>query len=176
MRVVRDLYMGNPVEDAILFVTGASIFYWSVALWAGIAVARKSVHGPIDLHGCQSGDYSIFPTGVYRSALLSAIFFFLFLLFLSRQRFLLSQNRWKNESAYTDREVESVSLRTSLLLSLVVVIVAWSVPLLIDVATPGSKSQKTFVQSLENTGDFISNLFSPLQSQPFETQPFLGIR
>ncbi|NMC45997.1 MAG: transglutaminase domain-containing protein [Chloroflexi bacterium] len=175
MRVVRDLYMGNPVEDAILFVTGASIFYWSVALWAGIAVARnKRPWLPLIFMGASLVTTQFFQPGVYRSALLSAIFFFLFLLFLSRQRFLLSQNRWKNESAYTDREVESVSLRTSLLLSLVVVIVAWSVPLLIDVATPGSKSQKTFVQSLENTGDFISNLFSPLQSQPVRNATIFG--
>lgn len=175
IRVVRDIYAGNPVEDAILFVIGASVFYWFAALGAGIALARsKGPWLPLIFMSASLVITQFFQPKVYRSALLSATFFFLFLLLISRQRFLSSQNRWKNEFAYIDREIESVSLRISLLLSVVVVAIAWGVPLLIDLVTPGSKSQKTFVQSLENTGDLISNLFSPLQSRPVRSETIFG--
>lgn len=173
--IIQNLYDAEPVEDAILLVVGASIFYWVNAVWAGFALSRKkSPWVPLILMGVSLVITQFFQPQVYRSALLSATYFFLFFLLLGRQRFLTAHDRWEDESAYADREVESVFLRTSLLLSGIVVVIAWSVPLLIDLATPGSKSQKTFVQTLEDTGDFISNLFSPLQSQPVRKEAVFG--
>lgn len=173
--VIQSLRANSPVEDNILFISGMGIFYLVTALWMGISlVKRKYAWIPVVLLTTAMLTTQFLQPPIYRSDLLSGIYFFLTLTWLGRTNFLANQRRWEENEAYEDQGASSVFLRTSLVLAIFITAFAWSTPTLINLATRGTKENKAFVQTLEDTGDFISNLFSPLESRPIRTERVFG--
>ncbi len=172
---VNDLLQDSPVEDNILFITGMGMVYWVIALWAGIALIRMGdMWLPTLLLSTAVIATQFFQPVVYRNELLSSVFFFLFVFLLGRQHYLKTHRQWKDENAYEDRDAGRVFLTSASIISAVVVVIAWSTPLIIDLASPGTKQHKAFVQTLEDTGDLFSHLFSSLTSQPVKKESTFG--
>lgn len=175
LNAFTDLLHGSPVEDNILFIAGMGVFYWVVAVWAGIALIRKGeIWLPAVFLSAAVISTQFFQPPVYRNDLLSGAFFFLLVFLLGFQQYQRSHNRWKNKNAYEDQDARKVFLSSAAVISFVIVMIAWSIPLIIDLATPGTKQHKAFVQSLEDTGDVFSNLFSSLSSQPVSKESNFG--
>lgn len=172
---LRALLQGSPVPDNILFILSTGILYWIISLWAGIGLIRKNnPWAPVSLLAASLVATQFFRPIVYRSGLLSGVFFFLLLFLLGRLNFLTAHRRWIERNAYEDQGSGTVFLRTTFVISIVLVILAWSVPFFMDVATPGTKQHTAFVQTIEDSGDFFSDFFSSLKSQPIQKETVFG--
>ena len=175
LEAFTDLLQDSPVEDNILFITGMGMVYWVIALWAGIAVIRKGeIWLPALLLSTAVISTQFFQPIVYRNELLSSVFFFLLVFLLGRQYYQKTHQHWKEENAYEDRDAGRVFIASASIISAVVVVIAWSTPLIIDLASPGTKQHKAFVQTLEDTGDLFSRFFSSLTSQPTKQESNFG--
>jgi len=175
LNAFSNLLQDSPVEDNILFIIGMGVLYWAVTVWAGIALIRKGeIWLPAVFLSAAVIITQFFQPPVYRNDLLSGAFFFLLIFLLGYQQYQRSHNRWKDENAYEDQDARKVFLSSAAIISIVIVMIAWSIPLIIDLATPGTKQHKAFVQSLEDTGDLFSNLFSSLTSQPVSKESNFG--
>ncbi|MGV8025193.1 MAG: transglutaminase family protein [Anaerolineaceae bacterium] len=175
MNAYQALQQGMPVPDNILFILSTGILYWGISLWAGIALIRKSNPWiPLGLLAGSLVATQFFQPMVYRSALLSGVFFFLFLFLLGHLNFLNAHRHWMERKAYEDQESSAVFLRTTTIISILLIILAWGTPLLMDVATPGTKQHKAFIQTIEDSGDFFSNFFSSFRSQPIQKETVFG--
>lgn len=172
---LRALLQGQPVPDAILFIVTAGILYWTVSLWAGFALIRKANPWvPLGVLGASLVATQFFQPVLYRSSLLTGTFFFLFLFLMGRLNFLTAHSRWKERKAYEDQESDTIFLRVTAILSSVLVLLAWGVPFLMDVATPGSKQHKAFIQTIEEGEDFFSDLFFSFRTQPIQKETVFG--
>lgn len=175
LNAFTNLLQGSPVEDNILFIAGMGVLYWVVTVWAGVALTRKGeIWLPAVFLSAAVISTQFFQPPVYRNELLSGVFFFLLIFLLGYQQYQRAHNRWKNENAYEDQDARKVFLSTAAIISIVIVMIAWSIPAIVDLATPGTKQHKAFVQSLEDTGDLFSNLFSSLTSQPVSKESNFG--
>ena len=175
LNACSDLLQGSPVEDNILFITGMGVVYWVVSVWAGIALIRKGeIWLPAFFLTTAVISTQFFQPPVYRNELLSGAFSFLLIFLLGFQQYQGSHKRWKKENAYEDQDARKVFLSSAAIISIVIVMIAWSLPAIIDLATSGTKQHKAFVQSLEDTGDLFSNLFSSLTSQPVSKESNFG--
>ncbi len=169
------LQQGIPVPDNILFILSIGILYWTITLWAGITLIRKNNPWvPLSLLATSLVATQFFQPIVYRSALLSGVFFFLFLFLLGRLNFLNAHRNWLKQKAYEDQESSSVFLRTTTVISVLLIIISWGIPFLMDVATPGTKQHKAFIQTIEDSGDFFSDFFSSFKTQPFQKETVFG--
>ncbi len=172
---VSALLQGEPVPDNILFILITGSMYWVLSLWAGIDLIRKKNPWiPLGILAVSVIATQFFQLTAYRSALLSGIFFFLLLFLAGRLRYLEVHQEWKEQRAYEDHESAVVFLRTTLFLSIFLIILAWGTPFVIDVATPGTKQHKAFVQTMEDSGDFFSDFFSSFRSQPIQKETVFG--
>ncbi|HAF62764.1 MAG TPA: hypothetical protein DCK95_10635 [Anaerolineaceae bacterium] len=175
LEAMTDLLKGLPVTDNILFITGMGVLFWGMALWAGMALIRKGdIWLPALFLAVAMICTQFFQPSVYRNDLLSGVFFFLLVFLLGHQYYLKTHQRWKSAEAYEDQDAGRVFMTTSSIISAVIVIIAWSTPFVIDLATTGTKQQKAFVQTLEDSGDFFSDLFSSLTSQPIKKESVFG--
>ena len=169
------LLHGEPVPDNILFILITGSMYWVISLWAGIDLIRKKNPWiPLGILSVSLIVTQFFQLTAYRSALLSGVFFFLFLFLAGRLRYLEVHQAWKEQRAYEDQESAVVFLRTILLFSIFLVILAWGIPYILDVATPGTKQHKAFVQNMEDSGDFFSDFFSSFRAQPIQKETVFG--
>jgi transglutaminase-like putative cysteine protease len=165
----------QPVADNILFILLTGVSYWFISLWAGLALTRKqNPWFPLGLLAASTVATQFFQPTSYRSDFLSVVFFFLFLFLLGRLNYLTVQKDWKKHSAYEDPESKPVFLRTTAILSVLLVVIAWGIPFLINVATPGTKQHKAFIQTIEEGDDFFSNFFSSFQTRPIQKETVYG--
>lgn len=172
---VQVLLLGEPVMDNILFIVLSGVMYWALSLWAGIDLIRKKNPWiPLGILAISLIATQFFQLKAYRSALLSGVFFFLFLFLVGRLHYLEVHRTWKEQRAYEDRESGTVFLRTTFLLSILLIVTAWGIPFIIDVATPGTKQHKAFIQTMEDRGNFFSDFFSSFRSQPIQKETVFG--
>ena len=175
LEALDDLLHGSAVQDNILFISGMGLVYWGISLWAGITlVRRRDIWLPTLFLSTAVISTQFFQPAVYRNELLSGIYFFLLVFLLGRQQYLKEHQRWKNKDAYEDQDAGRVFIASASIISAAVVLIAWSTPLVIDLLTPGTRPHKAFVQTLEESGDFFSNLFSSLTSQPVIKESSFG--
>ena len=172
---VEALQLKQPVPNNVLFILLTGSLYWTLSLWAGIALIRTSRPWiPLAILAASLVATQFFQLSGYRSSLLSSLFFFLFLFLAGRLHYLAVHRDWKIHRAYEDQESGIVFLRTTVIFSAALVILAWGIPFLIDVATPGTKQHKAFVQTMQDSGDFFSNFFSSFRSQPIQKETVFG--
>ena len=172
---LQALQQGSPVPDNILFILAMGILYWGIALWAGITLVRKNNPWiPLSLLAGSLVTTQFFQPLVYRSALLSGVFFFLFLFLLGHLNYLSAHRQWVERKAYEDQESSMVFLRTTSIISILLIILAWGIPFLVNVATPGTKQHKAFIQTIEDRGDFFSDFFSSFKTQPVQKETVFG--
>lgn len=172
---LQALQQGSPVPDNILFILAMGILYWGIALWAGITLVRKNNPWiPLSLLAGSLVTTQFFQPLVYRSALLSGVFFFLFLFLLGHLNYLSAHRQWVERKAYEDQESSMVFLRTTSIISTLLIILAWGIPFLVNVATPGTKQHKAFIQTIEDRGDFFSDFFSSFKTQPVQKETVFG--
>ncbi len=170
-----DFFRSKPVQDPLLFLTVMAIFFWLIGLIAGYLLTRHAKPwGPLIVSGLALLIIDFYTPYTANRDRYSGIFVFLSLLLVARQFYLRSRRSWAEKGTTYDPEVGANLGRTVLVSGLVLVFIAWNIPILVQALTPGTEIQKQLANQWETIRDKLQNAVAGLQSPAVATSDFYG--
>ncbi len=137
---ITEVANNRPIQDSILFLTSMSFFFWILAIAAGYQLAR---HGrpwaPLLILGLALAIVDFYTPYQQNRDRYSGIFVFFTLLLAARLYLLRSKTEWMEKGMAVDPEISYDLGRTVAISGLVLVMLAWNVPTLVDALTPGTE-------------------------------------
>ena len=172
---ITEVSSNRPVQDSLLFLASMSIFFWILAMVAGYHLTR---------HGRPWGALLVLalalaivdfytPYQQYRDRY-SGVFVFLLLLLVARLYLLRSRNEWLDKGMAVDPEIGYDLGRTVAISGLVLVMLAWNTPTLVDALTPGTEIQKELAKQWEGVRNKIQNAVAGLQNPVSVVSEYFG--
>ncbi len=170
-----DFFRSKPVQDPLLFLTVMAIFFWLIGLIAGYQLTRHAKPwGPLIVSGLALLIIDFYTPYTPNRDRYSGIFVFLSLLLVARLFYLLSRRSWAEKGTTYDPEVGANMGRTVLVSGLVLVFIAWNIPVLVQALTPGTEIQKQLAEQWQTIRDKLQNAVAGLQSPAVATSDFYG--
>lgn len=172
---VIDFFSNKPVQDPLLFLSVMALFFWLIGLLAGYGLTRNGKPwGPLIVSGLALLIVDFYTPYAANRDRFSGIFVFLALLLVARQFFLRSRKTWTENGTTYDPEIGANMGRTVLVSGLVLVFVAWNIPLLVQALTPGTDFQKELANQWQIIRDKLQNAVAGLQSPAVATSDYYG--
>ena len=165
----------RPVTDNILFITLMALLYWLLGVTAGYHLVRYA-----------SPWAALLPTGVVllvinhydrlqRSGFrLVLIYLFFALLVIGRETFLHYRSEWQESNVFQSPEVGTDLTRAALVAGLVLIVVAWNVPVTSAEGTRLAQIWQNFSRPWESVRETFSNAFSSLRASVVEVNDTYG--
>lgn len=168
-------FSDKPVMDNILFLSSMALLFWLIGLIAGYQLAR---HGrpwvPLLVAGIALLVIDYYnPFLEFREGY-SGLFVFLVLLLVGRMYFLSSRNSWKEQGTTVDSEIGFDFNRGMAVSGLVIVLIAWNVPVIADLFSAGAPAREWMTRTWDVIGKRLSNAVVGLQSPAVVTSDFYG--
>ena len=172
---INEVANNRPVQDSLLFLTSMSIFFWILAIVAGYQLARHGrPWGPVMVLGLTLAIVDFYtPYQQYRDRY-SGFFVFILLLLAARLYLLRSKNEWLDKGMAVDPEIGYDLGRTVAISGLVLVMLAWNVPTLVNALTPGTEIQKVLAKQWESVRNRFQNAVAGLQNPVSVVSEYFG--
>lgn len=162
---INEVFNNRPIQDPILFLTIVSIFIWLLAIVAGYQLARTGKPwGQVFLLGLVMAIVDFYTPYQAQRDNYSGFFVFLILVLVARMYLLHSRQDWSNQGIAVDPEIGYDLGRTVAVSGLVLVLLAWNVPTLVDALTPGTEIQKELAKQWESVRNRFQNAVAGLQN------------
>ena len=172
---VFDFIHNKPVQDPLLFLTVMAIFFWMVGILAGYQLTRHGKPwGPLIISGLGLLIIDFYTPYIENRDRYSAIFVFLTLFLIARNYLLRSRREWAEKGATVDPEIGFNMGRTVAISGLVLILVAWNIPLLVQALTPSTEIQKSLAQQWEILREKLQNGVAGLTSPAVATSDYFG--
>ncbi|HEX6305836.1 MAG TPA: transglutaminase domain-containing protein [Anaerolineales bacterium] len=172
---VDQLLQQKPVTDNMFFLFLMSALFWTLSAYGGYSLTRYA-----------NAWKAILPTGIaiiiihaydsfftIRTWFLAGYLFFSLLL-IARLYFLVQQNRWKQNGSYLPPYVGLDFIRTALLATAIIVLLAWTAPALASAVRPAEQAWQRITRPWHTVRDRMSNAFSSLQASVGVVTDFYG--
>ena len=169
-------FQQKPVSDPLLFLSLMYVIFWVVSLTASYQLVRhgnpwKSLLVMVIVF--LAVDY--YPPVVKHNTLYSGIFVLLLILLVGRIYYLRSQKLWQTRGVLVDYDTGYDLGRNMVISGLVVVLVAWNIPVFADMFTRGTKAHQTMEAIWDPIREDLSNVFASLTRPPeASVQEFFG--
>lgn len=156
----HQFFINQPVDDPVLFIVLMAILYWSMGILAGYLLTRKGNPViPVVILGLavfliehyQPGSRKPFYSWAY--VVTSVVLF-------ARIFYLKSRQEWNRRGYVVDAETGFDLTRTAVLISLVVVFVAWNLPQVTRAFTSGTPEQRKLQQGWNRFQNRFENMFA----------------
>lgn len=165
---LRDYVTGIPVSDPLLFIAMLSIPYWFVGIFSGYQLVRhvKTL-------------ISILPSGILMLIIhlnhytqtdytwLFAIYVFMALILMSRQKFLLDKSRWQQERVLVSSESSLDINNTTMIVAAAVIVAAWVVPLSLPLTAQAREAWREWFGERQQADE----VFTFLNREPVPAAP-----
>ena len=163
----------NPVRDPILFLLCMAVLVWLISLIAGYQMTR---HGrpwlPLLIAGFSLIIIDSYNPFLKNRQLYSGTFVLLALLALGRLFYLHAHKSWRDKGIAVDYDTGYTMGRSVLISGLLIVLVAWNVPVFSQIFSSGSPEQEQLVQFWKSIQDRLSKAVVGLQSPSVESVDF----
>lgn len=155
----------QPVQDSILFIATMSLLFWLIALMASYQLVRYNrpwvALGVAGLGVLLIEYYHPF---MVRGSFLTAAFMFFALMLLGRLQFLANRRDWEVNKVTVDSEAGFDLSRGTIVTGVLLIVLAWNLPTLARLLTPGTDEQRHFEVSWQSMRDRMGNMVAGLQS------------
>ena len=171
-----DLFFKDiPVTDPLLFLFSIGLLVWVVSLVTGYRMARygKPWWSIIILTVLLIVVDYYHPFLNHRNRY-TGIFFFLILLLLARLFLLRMRQKWVENHVMEDSETGINLAKWAIAISLFAVMVAWSMPIVVQALTLGSPIQQRLGKSWKVLRDRLSNMVAGLTNTSIQVTSFYG--
>ncbi len=164
-----DFIHNQPVRDPILFLSTMTILYWFASLLASYRLVRRA-NPWLPLLSLGGMILVIeYTSELYRYARISgSIYSFLYLLFslilMGRLYFLRSRKDWEQRGGTIELEVGYDLGRGVIISALVLALLAWNTPFLLNVFSSGNPAQERITRSWQVFKDRVSKAANSLRS------------
>jgi transglutaminase-like putative cysteine protease len=165
----------QPVQGTLLFLAFMLAAFWMVGLLAGYHLTR---HGrpwiPMAIIFSAFLIIDYYPPYVKSRYVFSALFVLFMLFMVGRLHYLHTQNDWKEKRALIDYGTSFDISRSMAVAGMVLVMVAWGIPGLVQLFSPGSVEQQKFVKFWEPLQERFSKALAELRSPRAAGGDFYG--
>lgn len=160
------LFLSNSkIEDPILFLTQMYILWWLIGLVGSYQMVRYG-RGWISIVLCLLAVVIVEVFSPYnRQPFYSGAAVFFGLLLAGRMFFLHARENWENERIAVDAETGYDLSRSMIIGGLVLVLLAWNMPTIIEAYRPGTLENQRFQELGGKIRERFENLFAALQSR-----------
>ena len=163
----------NPVRDPILFLLTMSVLVWLMSLIAGYQMTR---HGrpwiPLLIAGLSLIIIDSYNPFLGNRQIYSGVFVLLALFVLGRLYYLHSHQEWRDKGIAVDYDTGYTMGRSVLISGVLIVLVAWNVPVFSQIFNSGSSEQEQIVQFWKSIQERLSKAVVGLQSPSVESVDF----
>jgi transglutaminase-like putative cysteine protease len=173
--ILQELISQKPVTDNLLFVLLMAILFWSLSVYAGFSLVREGNPWKVVIPGGITAFiiHSFDPLLMSRSWYLATYLFFALLL-IARMVYLRNVAKWKGNHTHTPPDIGFDFTRIVLVLTLVLVIFSWNVPVLAQSFKPAAEIWRTAARPWLNTKDRFSFMFASLRASVGLVQNYYG--
>ncbi len=155
----------QPVQDSILFIATMSLLFWLISLMAAYQLVRYNRPWiPLGVAGLGVLLIEYYHPFLLRGSFLTAAFMFFSLMLLGRLQYLANRRDWEANKVTIDSEAGFDLSRGTIATALLLVVLAWNLPTIARLLTPGSEEQRHFEVSWQNVRDRMGNMVAGLQS------------
>ena len=172
---INEVVNNRPIQDPLLFIATMSIFLWILSILAGYQLARNGKPWvPLFLMGLALAVIDFYTPYQAQRDRYSGFFVFLVLLLVARIYLLRSRREWNEKGMAVDPEIGYDLGRTVAVSGLVLVMLAWNVPTVIDALTPGTTIQKELAKQWDTVRNRFQNAVAGLQNPVSVTSDYYG--
>lgn len=173
--ILDDIIRQKPVSDNLLFLVLMALLFWALSVYAGYSLTR---HGNA-WRGIVPAGLAMVIIHSYDSVIQQrtwylAAYIFLALLLVARMHYLRLYRRWKQLGTYLPPFMGIDSVRLGLIVTTIVVLLAWTVPALASALPPVEQIWQRATAPWIIVRDRMSNAFASLQSSAGLTVDFFG--
>jgi hypothetical protein len=163
---INQLMSNQPLTDGILFFIGMAILYWFLGLISGFQLTRNGKPWlTLIIAGIVIFTIQLFQPVYLRNNLLSAVFCFLFFLLITRMKYLTEHHNWEKNNFPEDQNIFPTIRNFAIIVIFILTFVSWNAPLIIRIASTGSKEQLEFREKFNNIWLTGKNFFAPLHQK-----------
>jgi len=174
-KTLSQLMNNQPLQDGILFYLGMGVLFWFIGLLSGYYLNRYAKPWiPLSIAGLAIITIQLFQVYDLRNNLLSAVFAFILIILIVRLNYWVSHLTWMNQQVSEDVDTAAIFAKVGLILAVVLVIVAWSTPFVINVFTPGTEEQITFGERFKGLSVIAENFFAPFRQLTGNQEGYFG--
>ena len=160
----RQFFDNQPLQDGILFFIAMSFLFWILGFGSGFTLTRFGKPWIfLFLTATAIIVIQLFLPTEKRSYFLMASFCFFLLLIIVRLQYLSAHFNWRAIHSTEDQNTFSTILTIVLISSFSFILISWSSPFLIRLATPGSRENQEFREKFTDIWQPGSNFFAPLR-------------
>jgi len=161
------LVQNIPLDDGILFLTGAVVIYAITSILFGFFQFRyRRAWIPLIIHIIIFTAIQFYLPPSRKNLLFSAIFFFLIILYLGRQYYISKKVFWLNNKIKEDKETSGAIIRSILLIAVILIVVAWGLPSLYRKMKANEDNYQIHSwQRASSSWELLRNFFFPLRQQ-----------
>ncbi len=169
------LWRGEAVEDPLLFIALASLFYWFMAIACGLRFFQRGkllsalLPPTLPLLVIQYYDGSR-AGGIW----LLAFYFFIILLILGRFTLLQNRERWQSQGVFIGSEPGFDLNNALLMVSTLLIFAAWLAPTPATAIPAAARWWRTLTAPLKQTQDEFGDAFAALRGQPIASGESYG--
>lgn len=161
------------IEDPILFFIFLCLIVWSTSISGGFLLTRTAQPWiPLLISGV-----TVFTSEFYDQIgnnLYTAFFIFFVLVFLSQNYFIESNRNWRLKRIPVDIETGPSIRRSSFIVAIVIIFLAWNAPDIVSAFQKGSQQQKQIIGFVQDIQNQFSKLTAPLEGTGFLRSEFYG--
>lgn len=166
------LFLANrPVDDPLLFLTAIGLLFWLVTLIGSYQLVRNAKPwGAMALAAAALIAIDIYNPWLATRNRYSGFFVLMILILVARIYYLRQYRRWEDEKVAVDAEVGFDLTRGALVLGVALVLIAWMLPALVKVLTPGTPDRAETIVAWERLRARLGNAVAGLQGAPTPTE------
>ena len=159
------LILREDVTDNLFFLLLMAILFWILSVYSSYQLVRN---GDV-WRAALPGGLAIFVIHNYDPILVRrtwylAFYIFLFLILLARNYYIRQERRWKSVRTYVPPDAGFDFVRFTLLVSIVIVLMAWNSPALADTISPISNIYHAIERPWVNAKERMGYMFASLRA------------
>ncbi len=163
--IVYQIGNREVVQDSLLFLVLMCVLFWAISIHASFTLVRHGnpwisiLPGGLALFVIHS-----FDSLVTRRSWYLAVFVFFGLMLIARMTFLQHKNQWLKSRTATPPHIGMDFIRITILVSLLITILAWTVPALANAVPAAQKAWMPVQYAWKRTLDRFDSAFAYLKS------------
>jgi transglutaminase-like putative cysteine protease len=163
--VIQELITKKPVTDSLLFIVLMAVLFWVLAVYAGFILIREANPWKVVIPaGIAAFVINSFDQLLLVRSLYLAVYLLLALFLVARLVYIKNITKWSEQHTHTPPDIGFELSRVALVLSIVLVFLAWNIPVITDTFRPVANLWQTTSKPWLTLKDRFSFMFASLEA------------
>jgi transglutaminase-like putative cysteine protease len=163
--VIQELLTKKPVTDSLLFILLIAVLFWVLAVYAGFILIREANPWKVVIPaGLAAFVINSFDQLLLVRSLYLAVYLLFALFLVARLVYIKNTAKWNEQRTHTPPDIGFELSRVALALSIILVFLAWNIPVIADTFRPVASLWQTTSKPWLTLKDRFSFMFASLEA------------